>query len=70
MKRALWLILAALPLAFAAAPSKAPMSGKPAMHQVVTKVHHKRAKHHTARHKVLRHAKHSTHKAAKPVKKP
>jgi len=46
------------------------MSGKPAMHQVVTKVHHKRAKHHTARHKVLRHAKHSTHKAAKPVKKP
>ncbi|ADH62733.1 MAG: hypothetical protein ACOYW9_10360 [Deinococcota bacterium] len=79
MKKALWLVLAALPLAFAAAPapSKGSMQSKPAVTHVVKKglkkaKHHK---HHTVKRKVLRHAKHvtkkaSTHKMVKPVKKP
>lgn len=75
MKKALWLVLAALPLAFAAAPahSKGSMQSKPAVTHVVKKAKHH--KHHTVKRKVLRHAKHvtkkaSTHKMVKPVKKP
>lgn len=79
MKKALWLVLAALPLAFAAAPapSKGSMQSKPAVTHVVKKGLKKTAKkaHHTVKQKVLRHAKHvtkkaSTHKMVKPVKKP
>ncbi|HEU4743458.1 MAG TPA: hypothetical protein VFS50_17855 [Meiothermus sp.] len=77
MKRALWLVLAALPLAFAApAPSKTPMQSKPAVTQVKSlKKTTGKVQHRTVKRKVVRHVKHvakkaSTHKAAKPVKKP
>ncbi|PZA07936.1 MULTISPECIES: hypothetical protein [unclassified Meiothermus] len=75
MKKALWLVLAALPLAFAAAPapSKGSTQSKPAVTQVVKKGL-KKTVHKVKRRKVVRHVRHVTKKASphkvKPVKKP
>jgi hypothetical protein len=68
MKTALWIILAALPLAFAApVATHTPAHSKPAMAQVVKKNIKAIKKPH---HHAVKRTTHKTHQVAKPTKKP